>query len=474
MINQMLVAFGLYFTVLLCIGLYFYNKTKTQSDFTLGNRSLNFWLTAIAAQASDMSDWLFMAFPGSIFLFGFSHIWIAISLSCFMLLTWQFIAPALRQQTEQYQALTLTSFFEKKYQDNSKLIKIISGIFCLYFFTFYIAAGIVGFGKAFEIIFKISYIHGVFIGLAISLIYTLLGGLLAVSWSNLLQGIFLLICILAVPVFAIQTKLNGFNNFMHDLTLFDTQYLSFWPAGGIAAILMAMLKWGPGYFGQPHILINFMSINNPEHLHKSKWVGLSWQLLVLGAATLVGLVGKIMFFDTLHSPELVFIIMVKSLFAPFVAGLILCSVLAATVSTINIQSLICASLITQDLYAPLTGKTIAKDKELFFTRLAIFIIPLCSLWIATQPIYQGDPQAVMNLVLFAWSGLGVVFGPIVILSLYANNINRFGVISGLIAGGLTAILWPLHHTIPIMAAGYAINLITTFIISFICKSFCID
>lgn len=467
---DMFAAFGLYFCMLLAIGIYFYRKTKTSSDFSLANRSLNFWLTAIAAQASDMSDWLFMAFPGAIFLYGFSSIWIAISLSLFMFLTWQFIAPKLRQQTEQYNVLTLSSFFAEKFQDKTGLIKIISGFFCLYFFTYYIAAGIVGFGKAFEIIFEISYHQGIVIGLAISLLYTLLGGLLAVTWSNLLQGMFLLFCIIFVPFYAITTKLNSFDTFTNSLQLFGPDYLSFWPAGGIFATFMAVLKWGPGYFGQPHILINFMSINNPDHLSKAKWVGLSWQFTVLSAAVLVGLVGKVMFIDTLQSPELVFIVMVKTMFTPFIAGLILCSVLAATVSTINIQSLICASLITQDLYFPLT-KQKTTNRELLFTRIAIFIIPLISLIIASNMAYQQDAQAVMNLVLFAWSGLGVTFGPIVMLSLYTTSINRYGIMAGILTAGVTAIFWPLNHAISVMAIGYVLNCLITITISLTTKQF---
>ena len=457
MFDTMIAAFSIYFAILIFIGIYFYRKTTNQSEFSLGNRSLNYWLTAIAAQASDMSDWLFMAFPGAVYLVGLSGIWVAISLSLFMFLTWQFIAPQLRRQTEQYDALSLASFFEKKFNDTSHFIKIISGLFCLYFFTFYIAAGIVGLGKAFEIIFDIPYHQGIIIGLTISLIYTLLGGLLAVAWSNLLQGTFLLICIMLVPIYAINAQLGGFTQFHQSLHLFGDDYLSFWPEGGILATFMAVLKWGPGYFGQPHILINFMSIKNPENLSKAKWVGLSWQLLVLGAAVLVGLVGKCMLFPELTSPELVFVVMVKQLFTPFFAGLILCSILAATVSTINIQSLISASMITQDLYFPLFHSQRTQQNQLFFTRLAIFIIPMFSLLIAWNAAYTIDPQAIMNLVLYAFSGLGATFGPIVILSLYSKQLNRYGVIAGLTAGGLTAMFWPLNHAIPVLVIGYVIN-----------------
>ncbi len=459
MFDAMIASFSLYFAILLSIGVYFYRKTTNQSEFSLGNRSLNYWLTAIAAQASDMSDWLFMGFPGAIYLLGLSGIWFAFGLALFMFLTWQYIAPQLRRQTETHHALTLASFFETKFQDQTRLIKIISGFFCLYFFTFYIAAGIVGLGKAFELIFEMPYHYGIIIGLTISLMYTLLGGLLAVAWSNLLQGTFLLACIMLVPIFAINTKLGGFAQFHQSLQLFGSDYFSLWPQGGILATCMAILKWGPGYFGQPHILINFMSINNPENLSKAKWIGCSWQILALSAAALVGVVGKVMLFPELTDAELVFIVMVKQMFTPFFAGLILCSILAATISTINIQSLICASLIAQDLYFPLFNPQGSARLQLLFTRLAIFIIPTLSLFIAW------NRTGVWNLVLYAWSGLGVTFGPIVMLSLYSTQLNRYGVIAGLMTGGLTAILWPLDGMIPVMVAGYLFNTTMALVVS---------
>ncbi len=459
MFNAMIASFSLYFAILFSIGAYFYKKTKTQSEFSLGNRSLNYWLTAIAAQASDMSDWLFMGLPGAIYLLGISGIWFAFGLALFMFLTWHFIAPQLRKQTETHQALTLASFFETKFQDTSGLIKIISGFFCLYFFTFYIAAGIVGLGKAFELIFEMSYHRGIIIGLTVSLLYTLLGGLLAVAWSNLLQGTFLLSCIIFVPIYAIATKLGGFAQFQQSLQIFGTDYFSLLPQGGFLATCMAILKWGPGYFGQPHILINFMSINHPKNLSKAKWIGCSWQILALSAAVLVGIVGKVMLFPNLQDAELVFIIMVKQMFTPFFAGLILCSILAATISTINIQSLICASLIAQDLYFPLFNPQGSARLQLLFTRLAIFIVPTFSLLIAW------NRTEVWNLVLYAWSGLGVTFGPIVMLSLYSKQLNRYGVIAGLLTGGCTALLWPLDHIIPVMVAGYAFNTIIALSIS---------
>ena len=225
-----------------------------------------------------------------------------------------------------------------------------------------------------------------------------------------------------------------------------------------------ILKWGPGYFGQPHILINFMGINKTEHISKAKIVGCTWQILALSSAILVGVVGKLMLFPTLINQELVFIVMVKELFNPFFAGIILCSILAATVSTINIQSLISATLITQDLLLPLTGLKPSNNMAILLTRISIIIIPTLSLIIAYNESYN-----VLDLVLYAWSGLGCTFGPIVIACLYSSNITRLGILAGLFAGATTAAIWPLNGTIPVLIAGYIINFLTIKLVSKLSK-----
>lgn len=457
MFTSMTAAFSLYFSILLGIGIYFYNRNKNMSDFSLANRSLNFWLTAISAQASDMSDWLFMGYPGLIFAQGLSQIWVAVGLVLFMFLTWHFIAPAIRIQTEQLNALTLSEFFEKKFKDTSSNIRIISGIFCLYFFIFYIGAGLVGLGRVFESAFEVDYHTGIILGLGISLIYTLLGGLLAIAWSDLFQGTFLLICIILVPWYATM-HLGGFTHVHQSLQIFGPEYLSVWPQGGMIATILSVLSWGIGYFGQPHILINFMGIDNPVNMRKAKFVGISWQISVLLAAVAVGIVGKVMLYGTLANQELVFIVMVKQLFAPFIAGIILCAILAATISTMNTQALISSSLITNDLYLPMVKTSVSDAQKILFSRIAIFIIPLLSLIVAWH-----ESVSVLKLVLYAWSGLGSAFGPIVILSLYFSQyLNRAGVLAGLIAGGITALVWPLiviymPTTIPTLVAGFVIN-----------------
>ncbi len=461
MFNSTIEAFIAYFALLLGVGFYFYHKNKNQGDFALGGRKLNYWITAISAQASDMSDWLFMGFPGVIYATGLVGIWTAIGLVVFMFLNWHFIAPRFRIATENTNSLTLSSFLQTKFGDTTNTISVIGGLLCLYFFIFYIAAGLVGLGKIFEMAFTINYHHGIILGLAITLSYTLLGGLMAIAWSNLFQGIFLLIAIVLVPFYAMY-QMGGINfviaNIVHQQ---GSQFLSCLSAEkSILSIFFGMTAWGLGYFGQPHILISFMSIDNVKNMKKAKYVGISWQILVLTAAMIVGLVGKAFIHPELANQELVFIYMVQTLYTPFFAGLILCAMLAATISTINTQSLIAASLITHDLYYPFASKQATNQQKLFFTRAAIFIIPMLALITALY-----NTMFIMDLVHYAWSGLGCTFGPLVILSLYTNFVTPQGAIAGLITGGLIGIFWPIHHAIPTLVVGFILNFIITYIIS---------
>ncbi len=380
MFSSMIEAFIVYFALLLGVGFYFYRKNKNQGDFALGGRKLNYWVTAISAQASDMSDWLFMGFPGVIYAHGLIEIWTAVGLVFFMFLTWHFIAPRFRTATENMNSQTLASFLQTKFGDTTNTIRVISGLLCLYFFIFYIAAGLVGLGKIFESAFHINYYHGIILGLGITLTYTILGGFMAIAWSNLIQGMFLLVAILIVPFYALS-QIGGIGSVIANITQNQgTHFLSIFPTdNSLLSIFFKTSAWGLGYFGMPHILINFMSIDNVNNMKKAKIVGISWQILVLAAAVLVGIVGKAFITPALANQELVFICMVQTLFTPFLAGLILCAMLAATISTINTQSLISASLITHDLYYPFASKQATTEQKLLFTRAAIFIIPTLAL-----------------------------------------------------------------------------------------------
>src|SRR3990167_8774733 len=250
----MIEAFICYFALLLGVGFYFYHKNKSQGDFALGGRKLNYWVTAISAQASDMSDWLFMGFPGVIYAHGLIDVWTAVGLVFFTFLLWHFIAPKFRVATEQTNSITLSSFLQTQFGDTSNTIRVIGGLLCLYFFIFYIAAGLVGLGVIFREAFNINYYHGIILGLAITLTYTLLGGFMAIAWSNLFQGMFLLIAILIVPFYAI-CQIGGISEVMTNLMHNQSpEFLSVLSTDKnlLISIFFSATAWGLGYFGQPH------------------------------------------------------------------------------------------------------------------------------------------------------------------------------------------------------------------------------
>ncbi len=433
---MMLLAFIIYFCALTSIGFYFYKRNKNAEDYIIGNRSLNYWVTAIATQASDMGSWLFLAFPAAVFANGLFEFWAAIGLIVFMFLNWQFIAPKIRVATEKLNALTLPTYFSRRYNDTSGMIRVLSACITILFFTFYISSGIVALGRMFQAAFGIDYTIGIVLGLLCGLIYTLIGGFLAVAWCDMFQGIFLLAMILLVPIYT-YFYVGGFDAITlaaqarHiSLSLFD-HGRSLWMA------LMLAVGWGLGYFGQPHILVNFMGIDDPKKISNAKWVGISWQILVLSSSAAIGVVGLAFIKDGLPNPELLFIIMTKQLFFPLLAGFILCAILAATLSTLDSHILVSGSTFAEDLYQQLFKKDASSVELMWISRAAACLISLVALYIASN-----NSNTVYDLVNYAWSGVGSAFGPLVITSLYTDYVTREGAIAGMLVGAATAGIWP--------------------------------
>ena len=352
-----IISFVAYFAFFLGLSLYFYRKTATASSFMLGNRSMNYWVTALSTQASDMSDWLFMAYPGLIYGLGLFNLWVAIGLMVFMFLNWHFIAPRLRRATEQYNSLTLASFFEKRFKDTSHIIRLASVFFTLFFITYYVGAELIGLGRLFQTTFGIDYNLGIAISMALVVINILLGGFAALAWSDMFRGLFLLFMIVLVPWVALSHSV-GFTqalSYVHFSSFYNALIPDYsWST--ISKILLLSTGWGLGYFGSPHILINFMGIKEVKNMRKAEYVGLTWQALVLAAATVVGLVGTLFFVQPLANRELVFVEMVKSLFSPLIAGFILCAIFAATMSVMTAQILATASIVAEDLVKRLYRK----------------------------------------------------------------------------------------------------------------------
>jgi len=463
---QALFAIFCYFLILLTIGILSSRRKLTSSDFILGNRSLNYWLTALAAHASDMSSWLFMAYPATILIGGVFHAWTAIGLILFMFLNWQFVAPKIRKLTERYQSLTFSSFFESRFADTSGRIRIFTALMSLFFYTIYISSGLMGLGMLLETLFGIDYSLGILIGLVCVIPYMLMGGYVTLAWIDLFQGLFLMGAIIFVPLF-LFSQIGGFSG-IQEVAGFNSISLSLLPDFSSETLLQIIgltVGWGLGYFGQPHIVTKFMGIRHAEEIPKSKYIGMSWMILSIGAATLVGLVGIAYFSGGIASPEEVFIRMVKESFPRFLGSFILCSVIATTINAMSAQVLVLSSTITEDFYKRIFNQTASSEKLLLIARLGVIGVMLIASGIAFS-----RASTINSLVFYAWSGLGCSFGPLLLLSLYSQRINKFGAWSGILTGGLVSALWPylnqfLKWPLPSMLPGFLLSLLSIVLVS---------
>lgn len=466
--TNLIFPFLAYFCVLLVIGLISHHKQTSAADFIVGNRSLNFWVTALSAHASDMSSWLFMAFPAAIFIGGLSQAWIAVGLVAGMFMNWQFVAKKLRTSTEKYDSYTLSTFFENRFKDNTGILRILTALVALFFLTCYISAGLIAMGGIFESMFGINFYVGLSIASFVILIYTFVGGFITVAWTDLFQALFLLFVIVLVPVIGYHSLGNGYHSILaaaeaKNLSLSFIPDLSF---DSFLAIIFLIFSWGLGYFGQPHIVTKFMGINDPENMRKSKALGMTWQLTALSAAAAVGLVGIAYFDQGIANPEHVFIEMVKSLFHPMAAGFVLCGLMAASMSTIDSQVLVCGSVCSEDIYKHIFKRHASPRELLIVSRLGVLLVSLLSLFLALS-----KNSTIQEAVLYAWSGLGCAFGPLVLMSLYSKSANKYGAIAGVLVGGVVAGVWDSLNgyitdlVIPAMIPGFALSLISIYVVS---------
>ena len=349
----------------------------------------------MAAHASDMSSWLFMGYPAVILTGGLFNSWSAVGLLVFMFLNWQLIAPKIRIATEQYNSLTFSSFFESRLADTSGLIRVFTALMSLVFYTIYISSGLVGLGLLLETLFNIHYDIGILIGILIVIPYVFTGGYVTLAWIDLFQGIFLMCVIIFVP-FYLLPKVGGWDGISQAVTL-QKLTLSFFPDFSSKTwfqIFGMTAGWGLGYFGQPHIITKFMGIRNVHEIAKSKWIGMTWMVLSLSAATLVGLVGIAYFKGGLKDPEQIFIEMVRESFPPFFIGFILCAVLAATINAMSSQVLVLSSSLTEDFYKRIFRKNASSSELLLVSRFGVIVVALVAYMIA-----YGKVSSIYSLVL---------------------------------------------------------------------------
>ncbi|MGL4454821.1 MAG: sodium/proline symporter PutP [Plesiomonas sp.] len=442
MSTPMLVTFVIYIAGMILIGLLAYRATHNFDDYILGGRRLGSLVTALSAGASDMSGWLLMGLPGAIFLSGISESWIAIGLVIGAYLNWKLVAGRLRIQTEvNDNALTLPDYFTSRFEDKSRLLRVISALVILLFFTIYCASGIVAGARLFESTFGLTYQTALWAGAAATILYTFVGGFLAVSWTDTVQASLMIFALIITPVMVILA-VGGIDSSMLAIEAKNPANLDMFKGLNIVAII-SLMGWGLGYFGQPHILARFMAADSHHTIRNARRISMTWMVLCLGGAVAVGFFGIAYFSahvdqsaDVMQNSERVFIELAMLLFNPWVAGVLLSAILAAVMSTLSCQLLVCSSAITEDLYKAFLRKNASQAELVWIGRLMVLVVALIAIALAANP-----NNRVLGLVSYAWAGFGAAFGPVVLISLLWPRMTRNGALAGMLIGAATVIIW---------------------------------
>lgn len=466
----LLVSVVIYMAAMLFIGWFAYKKTSNLTDYMLGGRGLGPAVTALSAGASDMSSWLLMGLPGAMYLTGISSTWIVFGLTLGAWANWLFVAPRLRTYTEvANDSITIPGFLENRFDDKSKMLRLVSGIVILVFFTFYVSSGMVSGGVLFNTTFGLDYRTGLFVVTGIVVAYTLFGGFLAVSWTDFVQGIIMVIALILVPIVALM-EIGGLDTAVSEVRSIDPNMLNIFQGQSLVGII-SLFAWGLGYFGQPHIIVRFMAITSRKDVKTARRIGMSWMIFSTIGAMFTGFLG-IAYYSmngmTLEDPETVFIALGDILFHPIITGFILSAILAAVMSTISSQLLVTSSSLTEDLYKTFFRRD-ASDKELVFLgRLSVLIISVIGLALAWE-----KNDTILDLVSYAWAGFGAAFGPAILLSLYWKRMTKWGALAGMVVGAVTVIVW---SKVPALAEwyelipGFAFSLIAVIVVSLMTKT----
>lgn len=479
MMNLEVAAFILYFVLVIGIGLMFFFKSNGsgEKDYFLGGRSMGPWVTAMSAQASDMSAWLLMGLPGSVMAFGFGQMWIGIGLAIGTILNWVFVAKRLRRFSKAANdSITLPQYLSNRFMATTKTLQIICAVIFLVCFTVYVASAFVAGSTVLTTVFEgLDATLAMVIFAVIIILYTFLGGFKAVCWTDFFQGILMLIALLAVPIVVALTQNLDHNALYTVYTNINdgTEYV--FSSTATWQDIASGLAWGLGYFGMPHILVRFMSIEKPSMVKKSAIVASIWVVLSLGAALLMAYYGRMMLGAELlpnGMQKIVFIALARKLFPVFIAGLLMSAIVAASMSTADSQLLVASSSFTSDIYKPIFRKN-ASDKEvLWIGRGVVLVVAVIAYVIASSK--GSGAQAIMNLVENAWAGFGSSFGPVVLLSLFWKRTTYKGAIAGVVGGATIDVLWLIFLSgstgIYELLPGFIAGLLCCFVVSMIDKA----
>ncbi|MGN1136818.1 MAG: sodium/proline symporter PutP [Oscillospiraceae bacterium] len=481
-----LAAFLLYLAMMLGIGFYFSNKSKKMSDYFLADRKLGSWVTAMSAQASDMSGWLLMGLPGAAYATGMGNYWIAIGLAIGTLLNWVFVAKPLRRFTEVCgDSITIPQYLQNRFKADSPVVRMVCAVVIFIFFLVYTTSAFVSGGKLFQVVFNIdpqneTYTKAaVIISALIIVTYTFFGGFSAVAWTDFIQGMLMVITIVALPIALVSNT----PDFSADLLANTGKivgegadpsgYMSMF-SGRSAMDNISDLAWALGYFGMPHILVRFMAIKDTKSVKKSGIIAVVWVIISLTAAVLVGILGRA-YLDSqgtvldAASMELIFITTVKKLFPSFLGGIFLSAVLASIMSTADSQLLVTASAVVNDFYSVVVKKEASEKKLMWISRIAVMVVSVIACILALNP-----NDSIMGIVSNAWAGFGAAFGPAILFSLYWKRLTLKGTVSGIIGGAVTVLLWeyvlPVWDNVYSIIPGFIISTILIVVVSLIDKA----
>jgi len=463
---EVFISLGIYLVGMLLIGYYSYKKTSDLNDYMLGGRGLGPAVTALSAGASDMSGWMLMGLPGAMYASGISSLWLAIGLTIGAYLNYLIIAPRLRTYTEvANDSITIPDFLENRFNDYSNILRSVSALVILIFFTLYTSSGLVAGGRLFESSFNTDYKVGLFLTAGVVVAYTLFGGFLAVSMTDFIQGVIMFIALILVPVVAF-TDIGGVQDTFQEIKNVDPSLLDFFKGTSFLGIL-SLLAWGLGYFGQPHIIVRFMAIGSIKQLKTARRIGMGWMIVSIIGAMLTGLIGIAYYSiqgQELADPETVFIAFSTTLFHPLITGFLLAAILAAIMSTISSQLLVTASSLTEDFYKTFFRRD-ASDKELVLIgRITVLIVALIGISLSINP-----NDTILGLVGYAWAGFGSAFGPVILLSLHWKRMTKWGALAGMLVGAVTVLIWAnisvLQETLYEMIPGFLLSTIAVILVS---------
>lgn len=463
-------TFIVYLILMLAIGIVAYRRTQDLSDYVLGGRNLGPIPSALSAGASDMSGWLLMGLPGYAMAAGYGSFWLAGGLLVGTWLNWLLVAQRLRVYSYKADnALTLPAFFEKRFEDNSHSLRVVSAFFVLVFFMFYTSSGLVAGGKLFETVFGFDYTIAVLVGAAAVISYTLFGGFLAVSWTDVVQGLLMVGALILVPLIAMG-EIGGLSGTLAAVEAKNPELLNaFTEADGSSITVigtLSLLGWGLGYFGQPHILARFKGIKSKDAVPSARRIAVIWSAISMAGACLIGLAAIGYLPEGLGDNETVFMVMVDALFHPAVAGILLAAILAAVMSTADSQLLVSSSALAEDFYKALFNKDASQEKLVQVGRIAVVVIAVIATFLALD-----KDSKVLALVSYAWAGFGAAFGPALIMSLYWKRMNKAGALAGIIVGGVTVVVWKqlsgglfdLYEIIPGVIFAFAAIIVATLV-----------